>query len=145
VVIMCVGCLMPSPRRFAPPWTERRLKSRRLRRRSMSRLRSCCLEISCERLRTGMMASRLYHRGHVIPAQTDHLQKCGGAIGESQMLCKVFCSQAKFHIVNSRVASSRHLGPSSSPVPPRHLSGVAVGSYNGPSTQRSVGFCIIAA
>jgi hypothetical protein len=32
-------------------------------------------------LRAGMMASRLYHRGHVIPALTDHLEDKGGVIG----------------------------------------------------------------
>jgi hypothetical protein len=33
------------------------------------------------RLRAGMMASRLNHRGHVIPALTDHLEDKGGVIG----------------------------------------------------------------
>jgi hypothetical protein len=28
-----------------------------------------------------MMASRLYHRRHVIPALTDHLEDKGGVIG----------------------------------------------------------------
>jgi len=32
-------------------------------------------------LRAGMMASRLNHRGHVIPALTDHLGDKGGVIG----------------------------------------------------------------
>jgi len=32
-------------------------------------------------LRAGMMASRLYHRRHVIPALTDHLEDKGGVIG----------------------------------------------------------------
>ena len=32
-------------------------------------------------LRAGMMASRLNHRGHVIPALTDHLEDKGGVIG----------------------------------------------------------------
>jgi hypothetical protein len=33
-----------------------------------------------------MMASRLYHRGHVIPALTDHLEDKGGVIGLSNLL-----------------------------------------------------------
>src|SRR5262249_49804141 len=33
------------------------------------------------RLRAGMMASRLNHRGQVIPALTDHLEDKGGLIG----------------------------------------------------------------
>jgi hypothetical protein len=28
-------------------------------------------------MRAGMIASRLYHRGHVIPAQTDHMEDDG--------------------------------------------------------------------
>ena len=32
-------------------------------------------------LRAGMMASRLYHRRHVIPALTDHLEDKGGVTG----------------------------------------------------------------
>ena len=32
-------------------------------------------------LRAGMMASRLNHRGHVIPALTDHLEDKGALIG----------------------------------------------------------------
>ena len=32
-------------------------------------------------LRAEMTASRLYHRGRVIPAQTDHLEDKGGVIG----------------------------------------------------------------
>ena len=37
-------------------------------------------------LRAGMMASRLYHRRHVIPALTDHLEDKGGVIGLSDIL-----------------------------------------------------------
>jgi hypothetical protein len=33
------------------------------------------------KLQAGMMASRLYHRRHVIPALTDHLEDKGGVIG----------------------------------------------------------------
>jgi hypothetical protein len=33
------------------------------------------------KLRAGMTASRLYHRGRVIPALTDHLEDKGGVIG----------------------------------------------------------------
>ena len=32
-------------------------------------------------MRAGMIASRLYHRGHVIPALTDHMEDDGGVIG----------------------------------------------------------------
>jgi hypothetical protein len=32
-------------------------------------------------MRAGMTASRLDHRGRVIPAQTDHLEDLGGVIG----------------------------------------------------------------
>jgi len=37
-------------------------------------------------LRAGMSASRLNHRGHVIPAQTDHLEDKGGVIGAKNMV-----------------------------------------------------------
>jgi hypothetical protein len=37
-------------------------------------------------LRAEMTASRLYHRGRVIPAQTDHLEDKGGVIGLSDIL-----------------------------------------------------------
>jgi hypothetical protein len=40
-------------------------------------------------LRAGMTASRLYHRRHVIPAQTDHLEDKGGVIGAAKLFSRV--------------------------------------------------------
>ena len=36
-------------------------------------------------LRAGMMDFRLYHRRHVFPALTDHLEDKGGVIGIKKM------------------------------------------------------------
>ena len=36
---------------------------------------------TASRLRAGVMASPLDHRGHIIPALTDHLEDKGGVVG----------------------------------------------------------------
>jgi hypothetical protein len=45
-------------------------------------------------MRAGMIASRLYHRGHVIPAQTDHMEDDGRVSrpGDSQSSRLTKCS-----------------------------------------------------
>jgi hypothetical protein len=56
-------------------------------------------------LRAGMMASRLYHRRHVIPALTDHLEDKGGEIGAAS-------SALRSNIVNRSYGVARGLSRS---------------------------------
>jgi hypothetical protein len=56
-------------------------------------------------LRAEMTASRLYHRGRVIPAQTDHLEDKGGVIGAA-------ASAPRSNIVNRSYGVARGLSRS---------------------------------
>jgi hypothetical protein len=61
-------------------------------------------------LRAGMTASRLNHRGHVIPALTDHLEDKGGVIGLGIVRLKAKDRQSShnpnFHIGDNRCSDA---------------------------------------
>jgi hypothetical protein len=53
---------------------------------SQTAARSCLnIKTAADMLRAGMTASRLEHRGHVIPALTDHMELLGGVIGAANI------------------------------------------------------------
>jgi hypothetical protein len=65
-----------------------------------------------------MMASRLNHRGHVIPALTDHLEDKGGEIGSASS-ARALNTVNPLHEPNSHMANERCLVATGGPKPPR--------------------------